>query len=59
MADLMGEALGELKFMSPKIVAVLFGQIVEGDIKAMRLAFELMGALKKGKGAITASPMGA
>jgi hypothetical protein len=49
LADQMGEAMDELKFMSGKVLARLCEFAMDGDIRAMRLAFELMGALKKGK----------
>ena len=51
--DLVGAEMGELKFMSSKILARLTERAMDGDIKAMRLSFELMGILKKGKDAGT------
>jgi hypothetical protein len=52
--DLMGVDLEEFKFMSSKILARLTQRAMDGDMKAMRLAFELMGVLKKGRGASSA-----
>ncbi len=49
LAELLGEALGELKFMSGKVLAKLCENAMNGDIRATRLTFELMGALKKGR----------
>ncbi len=48
--DVIGSELGEFKFMSSQILARLMESAMEGDIKAIRLAFEVTGILKKGKG---------
>ena len=47
--DVMGAELEELKFMSSEILARLIESAIGGDMKAMRLSFEVMGILKKGK----------
>ena len=51
LAELLGEALDELKFMSGKVLAKLCENAMDGDIRAARLTFELMGVLKKGRSA--------
>ena len=52
--ELTGVEMGELKFMSSKILAKLTEKAMDGDMKSMRLAFELMGVLKKGRSLIGA-----
>ena len=39
----------ELKLMSSQILAKMVEMAVAGEVKAMRLSFEVMGILKKGK----------
>ena len=41
--------LEELKFMSSEITATMADLALDGDVRAMRLSYELTGALKKGK----------
>jgi hypothetical protein len=47
--DMMANELEELKFMTSQITATMVDLALDGDIRAMRLAYELTGALKKGK----------
>jgi predicted transcriptional regulator len=47
--DLMAETIDDLKCMSSMITAKLCELALGGDAKSMRIAFELMGLLKKGK----------
>ena len=52
LAELLGDGIDEVKFMSGKMLAKLCENAMDGDVKAMKLAFELMGLLKKGKNAM-------
>ena len=47
--DMMVAELEELKFMSSEITATMADLALDGDVRAMRLSYELTGALKKGK----------
>ena len=47
--DMMTRELEELKFISSQITATMVDLALDGDIRAMRLTYELTGALKKGK----------
>ena len=49
--DIMAKELEELKLVSSQITATMVDLALDGDIRAMRLSYELTGALKKGKGA--------
>ena len=46
--DFMIEVMDQFKFMSSKMLAMLCQFAMQGDMKAMRLSFEIMGVLKKG-----------
>jgi DNA-binding transcriptional ArsR family regulator len=56
--DLVGAEMGELKYMASKILAKLTEKAMDGDVKSMRLSFELMGILKKGKSAVSPDKQG-
>jgi hypothetical protein len=47
--EMMAEELEALKFMQSDVMAVAFDCAIDGDIRAMKLIFEVTGALKKGK----------
>jgi hypothetical protein len=47
--DMMAEELKELKFMTSKVFAIMVSSTIMGNMKALRLALEVTGALKKGK----------
>ena len=53
LEDTLQEAMSELKFITPKITAVLEQRCLMGDMKAIRLVYELTGQLKKDKGGNT------
>jgi hypothetical protein len=50
--DMMAEELKELKFMTSTVFAVMVSSVIMGNMKAMRLALEVTGALKKDKDAV-------
>ena len=51
--DMMAENLDELKFMMGEVTGNMLGQVMEGNVSAMRLAYEVTGVIKKGKGVVT------
>ena len=46
------EEMNELKFMSSKLQAKMCEKAMDGDVKCMRLAFEVMGVLKRGRNGV-------
>jgi hypothetical protein len=57
--DIMTEQLEELKFMMGEVTGNMLDMVMQGDVKAMRLAYEVAGVLKKGKAVVPAQTTGA